>query len=603
MAHTGHSILAIFIFLEIISGEILNWEFLDVVPLDILEDELYCQVIINLPKELDYERPNIANQVHISGHPTDCMPTLNLQRLEDFKKQTCDLKLRNHFVKKPNETFIFWNLKNEKLDQIFDKKRLKILPCLLVDQPYFFVLTQNQSLIRIDEVQVFAHTIVPIFVAEIAGNKWVVTLSKSISQRRSDFHGVQLKVHFDNDEKYGFVDGNEEFKGYNGELGTILKNEFNLTLDLIPIKIYGVKLSNGSYSGTVKELMENKIDMGLASFDNIIERLEVIEAGFTALKVETKIIYWKDATSGSKMVFGVFGMVFSPNLWLGLLIMITISSLYLFILSQCHIKAPHLFTDHIQPSFITNIKALFAQGPDDNLNDSQMSSMRLYLLSICLCGAIVFWCYSGLLVSVFTADSEEQPIKSFEDLTHQPNLKLALFKGAAESQPYITAIQKNPGLEQALKSSIIWKDRGGYGIDEFVNGPDRKNLMILGAHKMFYHSILQVDIGDKLCNVKVGNLEGVKGSIKSGWIYPRNSILKGPFDTFLLHMSQSGMERKIYEKYWGFLDTIECGNQEYSPLELDIVMVLFKMLAFGLGVALLLLFSEHLFKCLKYKLT
>ena len=68
--------------------------------------------------------------------------------------------------------------------------------------------------------------------------------------------------------------------------------KFNLTIDAQPIKTFGVKLENGKYSGTVGDLADLKIDIGLAFFDHLPERLEVTEGGFTELEFPHEIIYW-----------------------------------------------------------------------------------------------------------------------------------------------------------------------------------------------------------------------------------------------------------------------------------------------------------------------
>ena len=62
-----------------------------------------------------------------------------------------------------------------------------------------------------------------------------------IFQRRSNFHGNEVIAHYDDFEKYGIIDGDGNFIGYHGDIGTLVQQAFNFSLDLHPIQSYGVK--------------------------------------------------------------------------------------------------------------------------------------------------------------------------------------------------------------------------------------------------------------------------------------------------------------------------------------------------------------------------
>ena len=59
-----------------------------------------------------------------------------------------------------------------------------------------------------------------------------------------------------------FLDSKGNFLGYNGELGTIVAQKLNLTLDLIKIESWGVKTKDGIFTGSLKDLKDNNIDVG-----------------------------------------------------------------------------------------------------------------------------------------------------------------------------------------------------------------------------------------------------------------------------------------------------------------------------------------------------
>ena len=99
---------------------------------------------------------------------------------------------------------------------------------------------------------------------------------------------------------------------------------------------------------------------------------------------------------------------------------------------------------------------------------------------------------------------------------------------------------------------------------------------------------------DQLCQIRDGKLDSAKGKQSMGWLFPKESILKKPMDDLLLQVAQSGLGQKLQDKYWsipGIGQEINC-DIEYTPLELNIVWILFKALAIGSGLAFGILLSE-----------
>ena len=103
-----------------------------------------------------------------------------------------------------------------------------------------------------------------------------------------------------------------------------------------------------------------------------------------------------------------------------------------------------------------------------------------------------------------------------------------------------------------------------------------------------------IEGSDQLCQIRDGQLDSVKGKQRMGWLFPKNSILKNPTNDLLLQFTQSGLEQKIRDQYWSFVHAINC-EIEYTPLELNIVWILFKALAIGSGLAFVVFFMELLF--------
>ena len=182
----------------------------------------------------------------------------------------------------------------------------------------------------------------------------------------------------------------------------------------------------------------------MANYNQIPERLEVSEGGFTSIMWKIELIYWKYDNTNY-----IYGLVYEPKLWIFLMIAMLLSSAYFYLQSLLHRNSDGIGNLALK-AVGTNLKALVAMDLDTH---TQMS-LRIHILSISLCGALLFWSYSGSLVSYFTAESEKIPFESLEDLADLPQLKLAVLKDTASHQKLIRELKKNPELEEAISKNI-----------------------------------------------------------------------------------------------------------------------------------------------------
>ena len=91
-------------------------------------------------------------------------------------------------------------------------------------------------------------------------------------------------------------------------------------------------------------------------------------------------------------------------------------------------------------------------------------------------------------------------------------------------------------------------------------------------------------------------LSGVSTTDKVGWLYPKHSILKGPIDGVMKELLQKGIERKLYDANFPRLSKIQCKVSTFRPVGLDILYVVFKILAVGCGIAIFFMIIENIVK-------
>ena len=103
-------------------------------------------------------------------------------------------------------------------------------------------------------------------------------------------------------------------------------------------------------------------------------------------------------------------------------------------------------------------------------------------------------------------------------------------------------------------------------------------------------------ITDKaICDLRQSQLKGISAKTLAGWLYPKNSMLKRIADNFMLLLSEEGIEKKIYDEHYGHFDFIkeQCEVEAaFIPVGFDIVLILFKILGCGSGIAVLLAMLE-----------
>ena len=96
---------------------------------------------------------------------------------------------------------------------------------------------------------------------------------------------------------------------------------------------------------------------------------------------------------------------------------------------------------------------------------------------------------------------------------------------------------------------------------------------------------------DTICKLRHGLLQNIRAKDASGWLYPKNSILKRLFDKQLLNLTEKGIIRQLYLKYFVGLEQDVC-EVETKPIQFHIVVTVFNILIGGCVLAILLLILE-----------
>ena len=224
------------------------------IDLTILEDINYCQLKYELYED-ELENDYFEGSYYMSINANDCETTLVIRDISTVLGQKGICFSIHQFIKDQMKTFLFMNYQHQTPieEYIYGK-----FSCLVERQPYFFVATINASMVMIEEFQVYVKRRALVAKYIRTPNELIIddTTAQSIDSRRSNFLGMSLTVYYDE------LTDEEDFSGYNGELASLLAQHFNFSMNAISFESYGIKLPNGTFSGTVGLLNENKLDVG-----------------------------------------------------------------------------------------------------------------------------------------------------------------------------------------------------------------------------------------------------------------------------------------------------------------------------------------------------
>ena len=250
--------ILVFFYSPILFGSVNSYDVLEVVDLSVLEQINYCQIKSTLLEDFDLQLSEINYYISFNG--VACEPYIEILDFESLfieEHQDCHVVLQGKFIKNPNVTYLFLTKDQEALSRL-SVEQFRTFQCTFKEQPYFFLAISNVSTLTLYEVQVYCQHVekVAVFIINTSNN-WILDEStfQSVEERRSDFHGESLQIHYDYYK-------DKDLKGYSGLLGSLIAQEFNVTYNKTMIKQFGAKLPNGTFTGTVGDIMHNRIDIG-----------------------------------------------------------------------------------------------------------------------------------------------------------------------------------------------------------------------------------------------------------------------------------------------------------------------------------------------------
>ena len=91
--------------------------------------------------------------------------------------------------------------------------------------------------------------------------KGIFHYNSNVFERRSDFNGASLRISIIDELSYLSMNSEGRFIGKGGELLNIFQRNFNLSLITKVSNAYGVKKTDGSWTGMIDDILKKRVDV------------------------------------------------------------------------------------------------------------------------------------------------------------------------------------------------------------------------------------------------------------------------------------------------------------------------------------------------------
>ena len=277
--------------------------------------------------------------------------------------------------------------------------------------------------------------------------------------------------------------------------------------------------------------------------------------------------------------------VFDKIFWLAVAGMVTLASLVLHLANRMR--------RHPLKSLSSVLLTLGALSVSEN---PMKFSSRTIFLTACLFGALVYWSYNAILVSLLTVDSFILPIGSLEEyLLKSGDYQIASVKGTAVEQYFSEATPTtNPIAYEIFEKSM--KDNPKASLS---NSASVANSALLDDDRLifFWESDGgKIALDDYPCRITTAATSYFDNYVS--FAFPKNSDLVGLFSEKILALKQSGQVEKVLDKYFGVKRRVTCSDKNFKEIKFENIFTAFLVLGVGVTSAWLVAFMEL---CLKRK--
>ena len=377
--------------------------------------------------------------------------------------------------------------------------------------------------------------------------------------RRSDLDNVMLKAAVVIKSPNVYINEKGAYDGYMIEILHLLQEALHFQVEYVipPDGVFGV-YNDGSWTGIMRELVQEDVNMSAAAMVMSTEREEAIDFSLAAKDGIITVLKAVDSDNAAgKLNFLAYVKIFDLSAWIGLAVICLLTSAC--VLASLMTMGARNFWAALICGFDSTFMSLIQQTSDfqhvcAQEADGQPLANRMLFVITNLCFLMVFAFYTSDLTAAMTAGVPEDKIHSFQDIL-DAGLTVAYKEGSVDESFLALANRSSPMGQVYLRHSQSisrFED-----MDEIIRNSGGR---VLGYDTHGYYLRREKRIRPILSFGDAIRTQDCYG-------FPKGSELVGAFNHHLLSLHQSGMIRQLHHNWFAERSPPDLSKQIFDAVE------------------------------------
>ncbi|KZC11092.1 Glutamate receptor [Dufourea novaeangliae] len=410
-------------------------------------------------------------------------------------------------------------------------------------------------------------------------------------QRRHDLYGRNIRVVSIQDPPVSRILRDKTNRtavgiaGFFGEVIQLLREGMNCTFSYSEVRSWGVRLSNGTWTGSMRMLVENEADLAATELMMTSDRLDAVR--FTTPVYSTKCRVYIKRPDTTAVKWNAYLAPFAPSTWNAIALTIVIASLAIASIDACFNVTGWLASsrDSQTPSFTFSevVFGIFGAFCSQGMELSSLDPIRLVHLSVHMTAVVVLAAYSAALISYLAVKTFAMPFTTMEGMLADGSYRFAVVKDSADYSFF-----------QNTSDRVLT-----VMFDELLTGETELPFNYLdGLRSVCRKSKYAFMTLDNMASVLQGRvdcaLEPLDPMVQAtiAMAVPAQSPYRGIIDTNILLLRDSGILQRLLKTEWA--TNSKKSKSGWSSVELEDAAPLLVFLLFTFFLACLGLFVERL---------
>ncbi|XP_076295011.1 putative glutamate receptor isoform X2 [Lasioglossum baleicum] len=403
-------------------------------------------------------------------------------------------------------------------------------------------------------------------------------------QRRHDLYGRNIRVVTVQDPPVSRVlrdTANQVvgIAGFFGEVINLLQEGMNCTFTYMEAGSWGVRLPNGTWTGSIKMLMEDKADLAATELMMTSDRLDAVKFTTPVYSTKCRVYIKKPDTMAVK--WNAYLAPFALNTWNAIAMTILVVGLAIvtidaFSPSETSSTMPR---STLSEALFCVFGALCGQG----MEPSSLDPTRLAQLSIHLTAVVVLAAYSAALISFLAVKTFLMPFTTMEGMLEDGSYRFAVVGDSAD----YSFFQNTTDRILAIMFDELLASETDLPVN-YLDGLQRV------CRESKYAFMTLDNMASVLQEVVECPLEPLDTMVQTtvAMAVPSQSPYRGIIDTNILVLRDSGILQRLLKAEWATHSSKS--KSGWTSVELEDAMPLLIFLAVAVFITWLTLFAELL---------